>query len=187
MTIPSLGMVFWPIILVLLGIGAATDIVERKIPDGVSIAVAAIGVIQCVIVRPSSVGLSFAVAAVVLFGLVFAARHRVLGGGDIKLIAAVTLLVSPARVGPLLLAIAIAGGALACAYLFTRVGLRGLPAPALCPFSKPTGKVAATVNAERRRIAEGGPLPYGVAIFAGVGYYAAHEIAACFFVTSCLS
>ena len=84
-----------------------------------------------------------------------------LGGGDVKLLAAVAVLPAPAAVPALLLAIALAGGLLSALYLLLH---RRRPA-ATTP--RPARLLPRVLRAEARRIRSGGPLPYGVAIGAG--------------------
>ena len=170
--------------LIALAFAAATDVEERRIPDEITAVVASIGLCLSLLIRPGSVLVSIFVAAATLGSLAFASRYRILGGGDVKLLSAVTLLVAPSQVGSLLFAIGVAGGALACTYLSARLGLVLLPAREIPPFAKRPHTLASALTEERARIANGSPLPYGVAIFAGVGYYAAHEITACFFAMS---
>jgi prepilin peptidase CpaA len=83
-----------------------------------------------------------------------------LGGGDVKLLAAVAALPSPAAVPGLLLAVALAGGLLAALYLL----LHRRPAAAT---PRPARLLPRVLRAEARRIRRGGPLPYGLAIGAG--------------------
>ena len=180
MTFPFLTMVSWSPSLVLLAVGAATDLKDRWIPDEISIALAVIGLAQRLVVSPGSVWLSLAATSLVFCGLAIASHYRIIGGGDLKLVSAVTLLVPPAQVGSLLLDIAFAGGALACLYLSARLGLRMLAPQEASRADRRAGGCAAAMATERERIAAGGPLPYGVAIFGGVGVYAAGELALCF-------
>jgi prepilin peptidase CpaA len=149
---------------------AANDVALRIVPNGVSLIIAVAGI-----------GLSALdhqlFAALFGGGLVFAAawycwRRGWIGGGDVKLLAACTLLVPPASVPQLILATAIAGGILALLYLALA---RLLPRPAL-PHTiphrsasfRPPGLLGRVWRAERRRIRRGLSLPYACAIAAGV-------------------
>ena len=181
-----MAVVFWSASLVLLLVAAATDLKDRRIPNEVAIAVAAIGLARGLLVRPGSVWLSLLAASVVFCGLAVLSHHRILGGGDVKLISAATLLVSPTQVGPLLIDVALAGGVVGCLYLAARLGLRG-PAPAASPMARGATGFAVAMNAERHRIAAGGPMPYALAIFGGVCVYAANEIVSCSSALSCSS
>ena len=85
----------------------------------------------------------------------------VLGGGDVKLLAAVSLVVPAAAVPALLLAIVLAGGVLAAVHMVLR-GRLAPPSPA-----RPAGALRRILRCEGWRIRRGAPLPYGVAIAAG--------------------
>ena len=85
-----------------------------------------------------------------------------MGGGDVKLLGAVALVVPAAAIPSFILTVAIAGGLLALAYLLARALLPASGTPAVA------ASLAARVwRAERWRIRRGGPLPYAVAIAAG--------------------
>ena len=84
--------------------------------------------------------LDLAAATAVFVAGAVAFRFRLLGGGDVKLIAAAALWLGAAALGPFLLATALAGGALAVGFLLAR-------------------------HARREGLAAG--LPYGIAIAAG--------------------
>jgi len=135
---------------------ALHDIAARTIPNGLSLAIACAGLLARALADELLPGL---VAAGLVFLLGWAAwRCRVMGGGDVKLLAACALLAPPAAAPGLVLAVALAGGLLALAYL----GLRPvMPAPAL---ARPTPLAARAWRAEAWRIRRRGPLPYGVAI-----------------------
>ena len=98
-----------------------------------------------------------------------------------------TLLVPPERVGHLLIEIALAGGVLSCCYLAARYGLKKLaPTPSSAPaLARRGGGFAATVEAERVRIAVGDPMPYAVAVLGGVIIYATGGLFQCFYARSC--
>jgi prepilin peptidase CpaA len=185
MGFPIMAVVLWPASLVLLLVAAATDLKDRRIPDEVAIAIAAIGLAQGLLVRAGSLWLSLVVASVVFCGLAVLSHHRIIGGGDVKLVSAATLLVPPTQVGQLLIDIALAGGVLGCLYLVARLVLRTLPTPAVSPITLPSGFIGA-INTERRRIAAGGPMPYALAILGGACLYAANEFVSCSSALSCL-
>jgi prepilin peptidase CpaA len=164
--------------LILLSVAAATDLKQRRIPNGIVAAVAAIGLTQGIIARPGQVWLSLLVAFIVLYALGTLAHHQVIGGGDAKLISAVTLLVPPAGAGQILIDIALAGGVLSCIYLLARFALGSLPAASsgAGEVARPEAGIALTVRTERVRIAAGGPLPYAVAVLGGALIYATREL-----------
>jgi prepilin peptidase CpaA len=143
---------------------AAHDVAVRTVPNLVSLIVAAAGL-----------GLNALDGQLVpaLFGggLVFAGswycwRRGWIGGGDVKLLSACTLLVPPASVPELVLSTAIAGAVLALLYLALGLALaRPLPGDAM---PRPTGLLGRVWRAERRRIRRRLSLPYACAISTGV-------------------
>lgn len=147
----------------LLAAAAASDIAFRRIPNGIAAALAlAAGV------RHAASGLAVLGVAAGIAGMVGAVAallwHRgLLGGGDVKLLAAAALLVPPASVPALLLAVPLAGGVLAMLHLLLR------PVAEVCAGRPVRGASVARrlLRHEARRIARGAPLPYGVAIAAG--------------------
>ncbi len=164
--------------LILLAITAGSDLKDRRIPNELAAAVAAIGLIQGVLARPGVLWLSLLVALAVFGGLGVLSHYRIIGGGDMKLISAVTLLVPPERVGQLLIEIALAGGVLSCVYLAGRYALRS-PSSASAgavDVARPEAGFALAIKTERVRIAAGDPLPYAVAVFGGVLSYAVREL-----------
>lgn len=78
------------------------------------------------------------------------------------MLTAAALLVAPARVPALLLAVALAGGVLAAIYLLLRAAL---PDP---DGSRPTARLLRIIRIEQWRIRRRAPLPYAFAICAGV-------------------
>ena len=92
----------------------------------------------------------------------FCWRRGWLGGGDVKLLAATAVLVSPSLVVNLLLDVALAGGARAMIYL----AMARLVAPPYTT-SRPSGMLRRIRRAELYRIYRRGPLPYASAIAAG--------------------
>lgn len=142
-----------------LAAAALHDIAARTIPNRLSLAIAGAGLLARVLADELLPGL-------LVGGLVFllgwaAWRCRVMGGGDVKLLAACALLVPPAAAPGLVLAVALAGGVLALAYLGLRPWVAA-PAPA-----RPAPLFARARRAEAWRIRRRGPLPYGVAIALG--------------------
>jgi prepilin peptidase CpaA len=185
MGFPPIAAVFWSASMLLLLVAALTDLNDRRIPDKVTIAVAAIGVAHGLLVKPGSVWLSLVVASLVFCGLAVLSHRRIIGGGDVKLVSAVTLLVPPNEVARLLVDIAFAGGVLSCLYLAARFRLKMQPSPDVSAVAHAASGWADAVNAERRRIAAGGPMPYALAIFGGACLYALNEIVSCSSALSC--
>ncbi len=139
---------------------ALHDVATRTIPDTVSVVLAGIGLG----LRLADGDLQWALlAAGLVFGIAFLGwRFGLLGGGDVKLLGTVALLVPPAFVASQLLAIALAGGVVALAYLLLGPLLRARPAG-----PRPASLPARALRAEAWRIRRRGPLPYAVAIAAG--------------------
>lgn len=109
--------ILWMTSVAALVASAATDLKERIIPNELAAAIAIAGLLISLFVRPDQIGASLAAAALVFVVLGVLCRYGVLGGGDVKLMAAVTLLVPPGDVGDLLTRIALAGGLLSSFYL----------------------------------------------------------------------
>lgn len=135
------------------------DIAARTIPNALSLAIAVLGLGAHLLAGDAPPAL-LAALGVFLLGIL-AWRCGVMGGGDVKLLAACTLLARPATAPDLLLAVALAGGVLALVYL----GLRPLLAPPAA--RRPASLLARVLRAEAWRIRRGGPLPYAVAIGLG--------------------
>jgi prepilin peptidase CpaA len=168
----------WGATLVALLICAGVDLKERIIPDELVAVIAVCGLLLGAMNRPGQLWLSVVAAIAALFALGLLCRMNVLGGGDAKLISALTLMTPPNRVGALLFCIVLAGGALSCVYLTVRLVLRsrGFPRNKAC-----AGDIAAVgpmnhlLKDECARIAEGGPMPYALAIVGGFAVYLARE------------
>jgi prepilin peptidase CpaA len=141
---------------------AAHDVAVRTVPNRVSLLVAAAGLGLNALdgqLVPALFG-----GGLVFAGCWFCWRHGWIGGGDVKLLSACTLLVPPASVPVLVLSTAIAGAVLALLYLALGVMLaRLLPGGAA---ARPTGLLGRVWRAERRRSRLS--LPYACAICAGV-------------------
>lgn len=145
----------------ILAFAAWCDIATRTIPDRCSIALVAIGIAYRMLEGPAAAAASIGVALLVGLGFLFLHARGFIGGGDVKLIAALAVGTAPAALPELLAAIAIAGGILGIAYLgMSRVMAR----PALRPQAALPLRVAVV---EANRIARRGPLPYAVAIAVG--------------------
>ena len=101
-----------------------------------------------------------------LFALLVLAHARgALGGGDVKLAAAMALGLAPVQTYRFVVATILAGGVLSLLHLL----LRRAPPPAPLPkkFSRRAPLAWRIVTVERWRIRRKGSLPYGVAIACG--------------------
>lgn len=147
---------------ILLGIASLNDIATRTIPDRASLGLVLIG---AALRLADGSALAALAASVVIFLLAGACwRFGWLGGGDVKLLAAATWIVSPALVPQLVLTTALAGGVLACVYLALSLPARTARAPA--PTAPPQTLAARILRVEWRRIKRRAALPYGCAIAA---------------------
>jgi len=134
--------------IALFGAAAVTDTFSRRIPNPVSIALAVLGLarIGAALVAGEgalTAGLDLAAALGVFTLAAIAFRFRLLGGGDVKLLAAGTLWLGAAALGPYVMVTVLAGGLMAVAFLAWN-----LVRPASASASRPS-------------------LPYAVAIAAG--------------------
>ena len=184
MSIPPIILVSWASSLILLVICAGVDLRHRRIPNELVASIAGIGVVQQLVARPGQLWVSLIVLVGVFFGLGILSHHKVIGGGDLKLISAVTLLFPPQQVGQLLLEIALAGGAVSCAYIAARYRLRNLSASSSVLVGPRSG-LAMIFRTERDRIAAGSPMPYAVAILGGVCIHLGNEFVPCWRALSC--
>lgn len=145
----------------LLVAAAVQDVVHRIIPNTACVGLVLIGVM----LRLQDGWIIWGVLlALLIFGAaVLCWRRGWMGGGDVKLLGAVALVVPPQQVGSLLLLIAQCGGVLALVYLVLSKVIHVAPAGQLLG---PLGRIW---RAERWRICRGAPLPYGLAIaFGGI-------------------
>ncbi len=152
----------------LFAFAAAQDVAVRRVDNAVPLAVAAValawrGVQGDLLQALGSAFLVFVAAALCW-------RRGWLGGADAKLFGAGSLLVSSGFA--FVLATTLAGGVLACLYwLLGRVLGRadardvGGRVDGLDPDA---GRLCRVWRVERRRLRRGGPLPYAVALFAGL-------------------
>jgi len=143
-----------------LGVAALRDVACRRIPNRIAAVVALAGVTRQLAVGAPVLAVAAAGCVLLAAGLLW--LRGLLGGGDVKLLAAVSLLVPAAGVPSLLLAIALAGGALAGLHL----ALRGCIAVPM----RADGALRRILRCEAWRIRRGAPLPYGVAIAAGTAF-----------------
>ena len=135
---------------------AGHDIAVRTIPNWVSLCIGCAGFVHAIFAgRPvAAVG----VASIIFCVGLLAWRVSLLGGGDVKLMTAVSFWVRPQTEPELLLLIAVAGGLVACLYL-----LAGAVAPRPASHRPPT-KARRIVRVELRRMRRRQSIPYAVAI-----------------------
>ena len=186
--VPVLTML-WTVALLLLAFSAATDLRDRIIFNEAVVLIAAVGIALGLVSRPGSMWVSLPISFALLCSLWPLVHYDFLGGGDAKLIAAVTLLVPPDRVGSLLIEIALAGGVLSALYLAAYHTLQRMRV-AQGNASQvvdiwPTRGLANVLRNERSRIAAENSVPYALAVLGGVGVHIAVELYRCLSAISC--
>ena len=150
-------MVSWFVLMAayaLLCYAMWVDVRVREIPDWVGLGLLALAILNGAAVH----WISLAFGALIYLLLFFLWSLGVIGGGDVKLIAATSLFFMPYEQLIFLLNIGLAGGVLAMLYLF---GRNRLPI-----ISKRTTKNR-VLRVEAWRIRRGMSLPYAVAIAIG--------------------
>lgn len=155
----------------LLLVAAVRDLAVREIPNWIALGVALAALPLRLATGDLPAGLG--IALIVLLFLVLVWRLGALGGGDVKLWAAATLLIAPALSTQVnfFLDVVLAGGVLALFYLALRViARRALRRSQTSDRSaerhRRRGIAARLGEIELWRAARGGPLPYAVAISA---------------------
>jgi prepilin peptidase CpaA len=155
----------------LLLLAAWHDIATRLIPDGIplGIAILAIGLRLPAGLPPLLYSL---LAALAVFAVLLALAMRGwLGGGDVKLAAALAVALPPSLVWDFVTATTICGGVLALPYIASARLQRAAPGMVGVPRAGQTwggsSQLGRIARAEARRLRHGGPLPYAVAIAAG--------------------
>lgn len=186
MSLMVIRAVLWVASFALLLVAAGTDLRRRVIPNRIVLMVAVGGLTLSLISQPHLAWINLIVAVMLLGGLGALAHRRHLGGGDAKLIAAVSLLVPPQHIGSLLMAIAFAGGLLSLAYLAAYHMLKPVHITRRGGAENGPRRSRRTWwSDERIRLASGRSVPYGVAVLGGVGAYLASELYQCLYATSC--
>jgi Flp pilus assembly protein protease CpaA len=163
----------WPInivvllFIVLLLLAAWNDFATRLIPDWLPITVAVLGAATRLTGGAEALAISFGLAIGIFLLLLFLHARGALGGGDVKLAAAVCLGLSPLSVWHFIVVTGLAGGVLAIGHLVGRLILRGTVS--VTPAPRGSALPLRVLRTERWRIARHGSLSYGVAIaFGGI-------------------
>ena len=148
--------------LALFGLACMQDWAIRLVPNRVPVAIAAAGLILRAAEGTLLTGL---LAAATVFGLaVLCWRQGWIGGADVKLFTAGTILVSPGAAASFVLASCLAGGVLAVAYAALSCVVSP-PSP-----NRPASRLRRYLRIEQRRLRRRGPLPYATAIAAGAAF-----------------
>lgn len=185
-----------PAMLLIVGVAAlfAAALIDfrcRIVPNRLVLAIAVCGVGRRLWSAPGLIWFDLLAAASIVVALGLLAHHGWVGGGDVKLIGAVTLLFPLSDVGALLLNISVAGGLIGCAYLAVRATATEILKPRVCPEDSQEHTQVAIwglenlLRSERRRIVAGEPMPYALAVVGGVIYRIVSEAIPCLFATSC--
>jgi prepilin peptidase CpaA len=166
---------------------AMIDLKYRIVPNRLVLLIAGGGVALRLLSSPGSIWVSLLVASAFFVVLGRLSHHDWLGGGDAKLITAVTLLAPPAGIGKLLFDITLAGGLMSCVYLTAQFMLaRKAASPhrgADARYAMQGGE--GLFSQECARIAAGEPMPYALAVLGGVLCFSISEAMECSFAISC--
>ncbi|BDG73203.1 A24 family peptidase [Roseomonas fluvialis] len=154
-------VVFLALAVPLLFFAAARDVATRLIPDPIPIAIGVIGVATRLVEGWAAAGTSLLLAAAVFILLVPIAARGWLGGGDVKLLSAMAVGLSPGYTWDFVVATVFVGGALGVAYI---LGRRLAPETRVAGGATLLRRVLAV---EAWRMRRRGPLPYAVAIAGG--------------------
>ena len=154
---------------ILLSFAAWRDIATRTIPDTVSIILIALGCSARLAQGWQPFLMSLLVAVAVFIVLLPFCSRGLLGGADLKLLAALATGLSPQTSLHLLADVTIVGGVLALLYLLLNKFL-----PVLGPSAQSGGRASSllkrVLNIEFWRIRRRSPLPYGIAIAVGAAF-----------------
>jgi prepilin peptidase CpaA len=182
MFVTTLQLLLWTAVLLCVCVAAATDFRHRIIPDKIVGIIAICAILLILLSRPYTLWISLIAAIFMIFALGMFSRYNVVGGGDVKLISALSLLVPPADIPVLLAMIVIAGGVLGFTYLTARHVLVKSATQEATPSAAGSSAAPVTLlEMERAKILAGEPMPYGLAIAAGIITYVISEPPQCFY------
>lgn len=143
------------LIVALLAAAAGSDAALRRIPNALSVSIAAVGLFQVVATRGPVPALLHVLAALLLgAALVLVWRRGLLGGGDVKLAVACAAWLGPRSLATFLAATALAGGVLCVVAALASLARTSTVAGCAGPLTL------------RERIGRA-TVPYGAAIAAG--------------------
>jgi len=153
------------LIALLLLVAAWRDIATRTIPNAVCLIIAISGLFDRALDGPRFAAISLCAGGILFLILMLAHFRGVIGGGDVKLIAAIACGLKLTALYPFVAVTALAGGVLAVCHLLLRAWLSH--ARPEKPPARGALVLARVLAAERWRISRRGSLPYGVAIVCG--------------------
>ncbi len=145
----------------LLIFAAARDIATRLIPDAIPVALVLLGLLSRLMLGWADAGLSLLIGLLLFAMLLPLAMRGWLGGGDVKLIAAMAVGLAPHETWIFIVTTVFAGGALGIVYIIGRY---------LVPETRVAGGgtlLRRVLAVEAWRMRRRGPLPYAVAIAIG--------------------
>lgn len=153
-------------IAALLLLAAWHDLATRLIPNLLPVGIAGLAGLLRLQVGPVEALASLLTAMLVFFALAYLALRGWLGGGDVKLAAALVIALPPLAVADFIVATTVCGGVLALPYIAASRSALLHTRPAGWTPSK-ARLLPRVARVEGRRLRQGGPLPYAVAIAAG--------------------
>ena len=143
--------------IALFAAAAASDLRSRRIPNRLSVALAGLGLVRLALGLAAGAGaaalavdLAAAVAVFALAALTF--HFGVIGGGDVKLLAAGTLWLGTASLAPYLMLTVLSGGGLAVLFLRASSLRAGAPGRGRAPRC-PTASLSPPAASPRRSLA----------------------------------
>lgn len=162
------------LILILLGFAAWRDIATRTIPDVVSAGILLVGLAARAPSGWTAVATSAATMVFVFAALLPCHSRGLVGGGDVKLLAALAFGLSPFASYQMIAYVVLAGAILALVYVALRRILLHFDTPSHAAPRR--GSIAHRVLAiELWRIRKGAPLPYALAIAIGAALVLRHQ------------
>ena len=126
-------------LLALLAGSIFSDVTRRTIPNFVCVGVFLLGLVHAVLMSRTDWIYSLVGCALVFLGGLGLHKKKVLGGGDIKLISALAVWLTPIELARFILAIMLAGGVVGAFYLlvgfFRRLKDKTAPAASGVPYA----------------------------------------------------
>ena len=183
----SFPLVLWLAALATLFAAATIDLKERRIPNGSVLVILVLGMSLRLFAERGSLWLSLLIAGLIFVVGAWLTQRDLIGGGDAKMLSAVTVLVPPMVVPGLLLCVAMAGGLLSIFYMSAGWLVRRNGGAMLSPAQPHPGasEFDHIVRIEVARMQTNEPMPYGVAIFGGVVGFLLIGIMTCISATRC--